>query len=168
VTRLTAVLVTLVAVAFVTLAAHDATSQARCRGRSHHCRPSDPRSNRTVYIAQTSRGSANGSDCANARSVRWFNNPADWAPRAGRIRPGVTVHLCGGIASPLTVHGRGMPGKPIRILFGRVARLAEPVCNPCLDMTNAAYISVDGALRGVIENTGDGTGVRDHAGARRS
>lgn len=164
-TRLTAVLLGIVAVALLALAAHEATSQAKCRGSSHHCGHGHPSPRRAIYIAESSRGSGNGSDCADARSARWFNDPAAWAPRAGRIHPGVTVHLCGRIISPLIVHGRGKPGRPIRILFGRGAVLAEPVCNPCLDLTNGAYLTVDGVKRGVIENTDDGTGLRYHVGA---
>jgi hypothetical protein len=127
--------------------------------RSHH--PGQ----RAISIAEHSHGSASGSGCRNARSAAWLDDPANWSPAAHAVRPGVTIHLCGTITSPLKVQGHGTPGKPITILFERGASLAEPVCDTCLDLSNTAYITVDGAGHGSIRSTDDGTGRGHHAGA---
>src|SRR5271167_1723298 len=58
------------------------------------------------YIAQASAGSANGSSCANANSVSFFNTAGNWGS-GYTIGPGTTVHLCGNTTTALTFHGSG-------------------------------------------------------------
>lgn len=113
-----------------------------------------------VYIAQTAQGSNNGTSCANAYAVTFFNTSANWGSGSGKIGPGTTVHLCGTIASQLTVQGSGTSGNPITILFETNAKISLPYCdnnNGCLNVSGSSYIIVDGGTNGIIENTANGT-----------
>src|SRR5580704_1228474 len=77
-----------------------------------------------VYIAQTAAGSANGSSCANAYAVTFFNTSSNWGSGASQIGPGTTVDLCGTITTELTAHGSGTSGSPITISFQSTAQIS--------------------------------------------
>src|SRR3989344_4604412 len=66
-----------------------------------------------IYIAQSAAGSADGSSCANARAVSFFNASGNWGTGATQIGPGTVVHLCGTITTYLTFQGSGASGSPV-------------------------------------------------------
>src|SRR5215469_3329097 len=75
-----------------------------------------------IYIAQAPIGGANGSDCASALPISWFNNAANWGTASHQIGPGTTVHICGTITgvpgeTALIVQGSGTVNNPVTILF---------------------------------------------------
>jgi len=111
------------------------------------------------YIAQSSAGSANGADCADALAVMWLNTSGNWAnPKAaGQIGPGDTVHLCGTISSNLAIQDSGSSGSPITILFESGANLSQPFMQGGLQLNNVSYITVDGGTNGLIQSTLNGT-----------
>jgi hypothetical protein len=118
----------------------------------------DPISN--VYIAQSSTGSANGSACADAYAVSFFNSSSNWGTGSSEIGPGTTVHLCGTISTDLTAQGNGTSGSPITILFEPGATISQPVCSgACLTISNRSYITVDGGTNGIIQNTANGSAL---------
>src|ERR1017187_2879848 len=71
----------------------------------------------SVYVAQTAAGSANGSSCANAYALTFFNTSVNWGSGTSQIGAGTTVHLCGTISSPLSAQGSGISGSPVTIVF---------------------------------------------------
>ena len=120
-----------------------------------------------LYVAQSVTGAANGSSCANADSVAWFNSSANWGSGASQIGPGTTVHLCGTISTPMTAQGSGTSGSPLTILWETNAKLSAPNWGPDPSQFNAApafyssgnsYLILDGGTNGVIEGTSNGTG----------
>jgi hypothetical protein len=133
-------------------------------GRHHHFSPL-----RTLkahfYITQNGAGTGTGSSCANAKDASFFNDATNWG-RGRPIAPGKTVGLCGTITTPLTAQGDGARGKPITVRFQRGAALSQPVCptSGCLNLDDHSYITVDGGVNGIIENTDNGT----NRGHRRS
>ena len=60
-----------------------------------------------VYIAQVATGGADGSSCANAYAIGFFNSSGNWGTGPAQIGPGTTVHLCGTITTMLTFQGSG-------------------------------------------------------------
>ena len=97
-----------------------------------------------LYIAQNAVGSGNGSSCANAKAVSFFNTAANWGAAATQIGPGTTVHLCGTISSQLTARGSGASGSPITILFESAAKISLPACdstNGCLSIAKFLRIN---------------------------
>ena len=118
-----------------------------------------------VYFAQAARGSANGTSCANAIAVTYFNTSGSWTsstPSGTQIGPGTTVHLCGTITSALTAQGSGISGSPITILFdattsGNISMPAIP-SSGAIVLTSLSYITVDGNNQtGVIQSTNNGS-----------
>lgn len=69
----------------------------------------------SIYIAQTAQGGtqSDGSSCANAFAVSYYNTAANWGSTVGKIGPGTTVHLCGTITTSLVAQGGGASGNPI-------------------------------------------------------
>lgn len=130
----------------------------------------------TVYIAQTAAGSANGSSCANAYVITFFNTASNWGTGASQIGPGTTVNLCGTITTELTAHGSGSRSSPITISFQSTAQVSLPACdnsNGCLNVSGLSWIVVDGGTpcgpgtacatnltgTGVIQETANGSGL---------
>jgi hypothetical protein len=68
-----------------------------------------------IYLAQSAAGSGNGSSCANARAVSFFNSSGNWGTGATQIGPGTTVHLCGHTTTAITTQGNGTANNPIII-----------------------------------------------------
>ncbi len=116
-----------------------------------------------IYVAQTGAGSQSGAGgCANAHPLWWLKVAGNWGRGSGRVAPGTTVDLCGTLAEPVEVMGSGSPGKPVTILFTRGARIAMGGygCPPtgCIDLgAGREYITIDGGVDGVVENTDRGT-----------
>jgi hypothetical protein len=116
-----------------------------------------------VYVGQTAIGSADGTSCASALPVTFFNSSGNWGSGGSQIAPGTTVHLCGTISTPLTAQGGGVSGSPITILFEPNAKISMGTCNTvCLNLNKRSYIVVDGGTNGVIEETANGTGFATH------
>jgi hypothetical protein len=117
----------------------------------------------TTYVAQVQAGSGDGSSCANARPVSFFNTAANWG--VGKpIAPGVTVGLCGTISTKLTVQGSGAAGSPITIQWQPGARLSLAVCG-CVNMDGRSWIVLDGGSNGILEGTANGTNLANHQSA---
>src|SRR3989338_2937505 len=66
-----------------------------------------------IYLSQSAAGSGDGSSCANARAVSFFNASGNWGTGATQIVPGTVVHLCGTITTDLTFQGSGASGSQI-------------------------------------------------------
>ena len=122
-----------------------------------------------IYIAQSTAGSANGVSCANAYAVSFFNTATNWGSTTGKIGPGTTVHLCGTISSSLWALGSGVSGMQITVLFEAGAKISMPVCpgrgSACLSINNQNYLTIDGGVNGIIENTANGTNLANHIGS---
>lgn len=100
-----------------------------------------------VYIAQVATGGADGSSCANAYAIGFFNSSGNWGTGPAQIGPGTTVHLCGTITTMLTFQAGGIPGNPITLLFdvSTSAKISVPYCNnTCITIGNNSYITIDG------------------------
>lgn len=120
-----------------------------------------------IYIAQSSAGSNNGADCANAYAISWFNTSSNWAnpKRIGKIGPGDTVHLCGtftafaGASGYLTFAAGGTSDSPITLLFQSGAILTAPFwgTNGAIYSNGNSYVIVDGGTNGAITATANGT-----------
>lgn len=123
-----------------------------------------------VYIAQSAAGSADGSSCANAEAVTYFNAAGNWSstPTGIQIGPGTTVHLCGTITSELTFRGSGASGNVVTLLAESGAILASPG-STLINVNGQSNILMDGgtacgwidhaqvACNGIIQNTLNGT-----------
>jgi len=116
-----------------------------------------------VYIAQSVAGTADGSSCANAKAVSFFNTAANWGTGAGQIGPGTTAHLCGTISTSLVAQGSGSAGNPITILFEVGAKLSKSAWGT--GSSSAFYSSgktdlvIDGNNVGIVESTNNGTAL---------
>jgi len=131
-----------------------------------------------VYVAQTEAGSGDGSSCGNARPASFFNAASNWG--AGKpIEPGTVIGLCGTVTSTLTFQGDGTSGNPITLFFEPGSKVSQPVCSPCIDVSNRSWITIDGggtpktrgngaglsATQGVVESNDNGSDRGHHANA---
>ena len=126
-----------------------------------------------VYIAQSAPGSANGSNCSNAYAASFFNTTTNWGTGAGKIGPGITVHVCGTITGTanttvLSFHGSGTSGNPITLLFELGAVVQAPYFASSVGGTTAggismgsglSYLVVDGGTNGAVQNTANGSSL---------
>jgi len=125
--------------------------------------PTSARAN-DVYIAQSSAGAGNGSSCASAAPVSFFNNSSNWGSGSNQIGPGTTVHLCGVITTGLAVQASGTSGNQITIFFEPGAKLSQPASTSyLLSVANKSFITINGGINGVMENTANGTGLANQA-----
>lgn len=130
-----------------------------------------------LYIAQSSAGSADGSSCANAFAVTFFNTAGNWGAGAGKISPGDTVHGCGTITSKLLFQASGTTGNPITFLFESGAKMSAATWGTGATgeaisfQGNAAasFLTINGGTNGLIEATDNGSsptfGHQDDDGA---
>jgi len=126
-----------------------------------------------VYVAQSTSGANDGSNCANAFGYTYFNSNANWvtgSPSGTMIGPGTTVHICGTINAPangnlFVFQGSGTSGNPVTLLFEPNGVLQSPVfqadgggtgCGGAICMYNRSYVVVDGGTNGIIRNTDNG------------
>jgi hypothetical protein len=118
-----------------------------------------------VFVAEHGSGRQGGSSCGAAKSLSWFEDPAQWGPGT-RMAPGSTVELCGTISSPVVIRGSGLPGKPITINFLPGAKISLPACPPsgagCLSTDQHDYITINGGRDGIVESTANGTDLPMH------
>jgi hypothetical protein len=126
-----------------------------------------------IYIAQTAAGGNTGADCADAYAYPFFNTSGNWGTGANQIGPGTTVHLCGTFTDStpgdtlLYFYGSGSSGSPITLYFESGASLTNTAywgsnTGGAIDVAyNGAksYIVIDGGTNGLIQNTGNGTGL---------
>lgn len=125
-----------------------------------------------IYIAQNAQGNNSGNSCANAHSIDWLNDVANWTmvqEYDDLVGPGETVHLCGVFApnpieTVLTIPASGTAGNPIVILFEDGARFTSPCFGGAFTMAGGAifinqkeHIIIDGGVNGTIESTDTGT-----------
>jgi len=111
-----------------------------------------------IYVAQNSTGGNTGTNCTNAHAISWLNTASNWATGTDKVSPGDTVHLCGTFTTTLTVQGSGTSGSPITILFEDGAKYSKGSWNGnALDVSGKNYITIDGGINGIIENTANGT-----------
>lgn len=116
-----------------------------------------------IYVAQAAAGTDNGSSCANAKSVAWFNTSANWGGGVGEIDPGDTVHLCGTITGNLTIQASGTEGNPITLIYESNAKSSAAAwgtgSSSAVHCSGKNFITIDGNNVGVIENTDNGTAL---------
>jgi Right handed beta helix region len=126
-----------------------------------------PLSANTLYIAQAATGAADGSSCANAHNIAFFNNGASWGAGPSQIGPGTTVHLCGTITqgvgnTALTFQGSGTSGSPITLLFESGAVLTSPAWSSstgAISCNSQSFLVIDGGTNGLITDTANGTSL---------
>ena len=117
-----------------------------------------------TYTAQSAVGSADGSSCANARALNFFNTDSNWGTGANQIGPGTTVHLCGTISTSLIIRGNGAANNPITVMFEPNAKMSASIWDNVTWDRAGIYaggvnsIVVDGGTNGLIESTDNGTG----------
>jgi len=89
-----------------------------------------------IYLAQVAAGSADGSSCANAKAISFFNTSANWGTNNGQIGSGTVLHLCGTISTTVanpTSQGTGL----ITLKFELNAKLAQSAATNLLAITNS-------------------------------
>lgn len=79
-----------------------------------------------IYSAQNAVGSADGSSCAKAKAVSFFNTDTNWGTGGSQIAGGTTVHLCGTISTSLVFQGSGAANNPITLLFEPNTKMSAP------------------------------------------
>jgi hypothetical protein len=126
-----------------------------------------------IFITQT--GSPSGACTTGVQSATWFNTAANWGTGAGQIGPGTTVLLCGTFTDTtagdtlLTFQNGGTSGNPITLLFDTGATLTNTnywSVNGAIHNNGHDYITVDGGTNGLVQNTGNGSGLANQAQSR--
>lgn len=108
-----------------------------------------------VYITQTASGGDTGADCANAKSVTYFNASATG---------GNTYHLCGTFTGStgggmLTVP-TGSAGNILTVKFEDNSVMTAPYWSAstgAIYINGKSYVTIDGGTNGVIKNSANGT-----------
>ncbi len=127
-----------------------------------------------VYIAQAQAGAGDGSNCANAKAIGFFNSSGNWGNSSVQIGPGSIVHLCGTTTiangnSGLTFMGSGTPGHTITLLFeaGAVLQGGYFATDPggAIACVNKNYITIDGGSNGLVQATANGTALTNQRGS---
>lgn len=79
------------------------------------------------------------------------------------VSPGDTLLLSGVIGSPVLVTANGTASNPVTIKFADNARLSAPVwpISGAINTTQKNFIVIDGGTNGVIENTANGSGLKN-------
>lgn len=112
-----------------------------------------------IHIAQNAQGSNDGSSCANAHAVSWFNTASNWGTGTNQIGPGATVFLCGTITSHLTFQGNGTTNNYITI-DGTGATLSATVYENDRSWWKVQNMTwVNGYGRALISMSGGSNGV---------
>jgi hypothetical protein len=114
----------------------------------------------TVYVAQAQGGTGDGSSCANAKAVAFFNTGGNWGAGATQIGPGSTVRLCGTITTALTAEGSGTSASPITIQWEAASSLSVCDATGAFRIPGQAYLTLDlGANTAAITCPNNGTAL---------
>jgi hypothetical protein len=143
----------------------------KCRGTGSACVRT--RVKPGIYIAESARGTGRGTQCSTAHGAAWFNNPTHWTAQpgplraGGRIRPGVTVYLCGTISAPLQAQGGGTARQPVTVYWLPGAKLSSPNWDnrAAFSTDGHGYLRLNGGGHGIIEATALGSDLPDRAQA---
>jgi hypothetical protein len=130
-----------------------------------------------VYITQSGSGAQDGLTCATAKPVSYFNTAGNWTltPTGIQIGPDTTVHLCGAFTDTtandvlLTFQAGGTSGHPITLFFETGATLTNTnywSTNGAIFSNGNSNIVVDGGTNGLIQNTGNGSGLANQKDSR--
>ncbi len=107
-----------------------------------------------IYFAQTSAGSNNGTNCANAYSMTRFNtNDSNWSGDN-------TLHLCGTITTAGVLQASGTSGHLITVKFETNAKFSAATWANGSNILGASawdYGVIDGGTNGIIEATNNGS-----------
>lgn len=115
----------------------------------------------TLWVAQSSAGTDDGSSAANSKSVAWLNTAGSWGSGDAKVSAGDTVILTGTITNSITAQGSGTAGNVITIQFDTGAVMSSPVWpdSGAIDLGSMSYITLDGSGTGKILNTANGTAL---------
>lgn len=126
-----------------------------------------------IYIAQSAAGAGNGSSCANAYAMTYFNTSTNWSSAASgtKIGPGSTVHLCGtfsaaaGTSGLLTVQGSGTSGSPVTIVAETGLLMQAPYwgVGGAITASGVSWVTMNGQNTGTIQATANGTNLANQA-----
>jgi hypothetical protein len=113
----------------------------------------------SVHFAQNAAGTADGSSCANARSVGWFNTSGNWGTGTTQIGPGTIAYLCGTVTSGLVLQGSGASGSYVTIdgSRGTMAGNISTANKSWWKIQNTTW--VDGFTGGLLSIVGGNNGV---------
>ena len=113
----------------------------------------------SFYVAQNAQGSGDGTSCASARAISWFNSSGNWGSAANQIGPGTTIQLCGTITSSMTFQGSGSSGNYITVDGGN-ATMAAGFAVPNRSWWKIQnVVFADGRKSALIEISGGSNGV---------
>jgi hypothetical protein len=116
-----------------------------------------------VYVAQVPAGNASGTSCSAARNVEWLNIASHRGANTSEIGPGLKLHLCGTISTPIVIHGSGSEDSPITILFEPHAVMSAPNWGEngrAISSEGNGNLVIDGGTDGRIEATANGSGMK--------
>lgn len=117
-------------------------------------RPTDAKD---LYYAQVQAGTGKGDSCATAGAISGLT----WGPDNTSIDAGDTAHLCGTIATAITVGTSGMDAdRKVTIRFEDNAKMSRNTWGEggsAITIRDRSWVVIDGGKNGVIENTDVGT-----------
>lgn len=108
------------------------------------------------YVGQSATGNGSGSNAQNSHSAAWAGS--------AKFNPGDVIHLVGSVTS-LSISSNGTATNPITLYFEPNARLSSPASD-LLNITNRSGLVIDGGQNGVIENTDNGTALKNHVATK--
>lgn len=128
-----------------------------------------------VYVTPSGTVTGNcpsGTASAPNLTAAQFSTSGNWGTGTGKIGAGTTVLICGAFTSStanatlLLIQGSGSSGSPITLLFDTNASLTNSsywgfVNNGggAISGGSQSYITINGGTNGLIQNTGNGTGL---------
>lgn len=124
-----------------------------------------------IYVAQAAQGTGDGSSAANAHSLAWLNQTANWNSGPGTVQPGTIVNLIGTFTNELDILGSGTESHPITIYFEPDAQFVASYWPPlwwgggAVTIKAQNYIVIDGGSNGLIEATNNGTSLEYQTGS---
>jgi hypothetical protein len=116
-----------------------------------------------VYIAQSAAGSNNGTSCANAKALTYFNTSGNWSatPTGIQIGPGTIVHACGTFSvssntNVFTFQGSGTSGNVVELRWEPGATLTSPTWgtlgNAAVNTSGNQFILINGNCQNYDSN----------------
>jgi len=110
-----------------------------------------------IYYAQALAGAGTGDSCANARAIA----EVTWGPGAGSIGAGDTAHLCGTIATAITVGASGTDANSkVTVKFEDNARMSKDTWGDggaAITVSGNNWVVIDGGTNGIVESTDVGS-----------